>query len=65
MTKMSETAKRALLDVGTNRQGAKVADGVGAVELYSMGLIGEGMGLTRKGTIARERLVNEAMEAMF
>lgn len=65
MMQMSEAAKTALLNAGTNRQGAKVIGGTAAVqELVNAGLIGEGRGLTRKGTIARQRVQDAAMDAI-
>lgn len=67
MPKLSESAIRALIDVGTNRQGAIVPVNTLPAplrELRAEGLI-KGYGLTRKGTIARERIVAAAMEATF
>jgi hypothetical protein len=67
MTQMSEAAKKALINVGTNRQGATVDDVALNVwyEMYSAGLIGVGGGLTRKGTIVRERLMSAELEKAF
>lgn len=59
MTQISEAAKSALLSTGTNRQGAKPTHPMTAdvkAELVTEGLIGTGGGLTRRGTIAREKL---------
>lgn len=67
MPKLSEDAIRALIDVGTNRQGAIVPPNTLPAplrELRTAGLI-KGYGLTRSGTIARERIVRAAMEAIF
>lgn len=56
---LSAAAQSALLSTGTNRQGAKpthpMTPAVKA-ELVDAGLLGTGGGLTRSGTIARERL---------
>lgn len=63
---MSEVAKVALINAASNRQGAKVtADPVVVTELFDLGLVGIGDGLTRKGTIARERLVTAVLDAAF
>lgn len=63
---MSQAAKDMLIDAGTNRQGTSVT-GPATVraELAALGLIGQAGGLTRKGSIARERLVNEMLDAAF
>ena len=63
-SKLSTAAQTALIRVGTNRQGAKVLTTDAAVlrELTATGLIGVGNGLTMRGTIARERLVDALME---
>lgn len=58
MTNISEAAKAVLLSTGTSRQGAvpthPMTDAV-KTELVAEGLIGKGGGLTRRGTIARDR----------
>lgn len=66
MTKLSDAATTALVNTGTNRQG-EVVQGSAAVldELFGAGLVGQGNGLTRRGTIARERLATAALEAAF
>jgi hypothetical protein len=66
MHKLSAAATEALINVGTNRQGA-VAQGTEAAmaELQRAGLIGDGFGLTRRGTIVRERVMSAALEAAF
>lgn len=54
---LSPAAQSALLSTGTNRQGAKPTHRMTEevrLELQDLGLIGEGLGLTRKGTIQRE-----------
>lgn len=64
---ITEDMKTALINAGTNRQGAKVWAGnsLTMARLAGAGLIGKDCGLTRKGTIARERAVNEAQAAAF
>lgn len=63
---MSEAATEALINAGTNRQGALVrCDAATQWELQDAGLIGPEYGLTRKGSIARERAVNEALDKAF
>jgi hypothetical protein len=63
---LSEAAKQALINVGTNRQGARVEGNFSALaELFRAGLIGHEDGLTRKGTIERERLQAAALDAAF
>lgn len=63
---MSEAATTALINAGTNRQGAKVQGAPEALaELTASGLIGPERGLTRKGTIARERAENAAFAKAF
>ena len=63
---LSEDARTALINAGTNRQGAKVmATWPVHKELVAAGLIGDGGGLTRAGTIERERLVTEALDDLF
>lgn len=66
---MNLTAKaiKALINANGSHQGAEVPVTTLAAEfeLQDAGLIGKGNGLTRKGTIVRERLVNAALEAAF
>lgn len=65
---MSHAARTALISTGTNRQGATPAPmtPIDALhELSRLGLIGHNNGLTRKGTIRREQIVNEAFDAAF
>lgn len=66
-TELSDEAKSALVNVGTNRQGAVVSNVAVSVEaeLYLAGLIGPERGLTRRGTIVRERLVRAALDSAF
>lgn len=65
---LSKAAEKALVDVGTNRQGARVDSRVpDAVlqELVNAGLIGSGYGLTRTGSVVRERLFQQRLEELF
>lgn len=64
---LSEAAKSALIDAGTSRQGVTVKSTNPKVvyELRTAGLIGDGYGLTRKGTIERERVLEDQLEAAF
>lgn len=66
MMQMSEAAEKALINVGTNRQGAVVsAPMMVQWELENAGIIGRGTGLTRKGTIERERIMNAELDRAF
>jgi hypothetical protein len=63
--KLSTGARTAILSAGTSRQGAKtypLENHAVRDELRSAGLIGPDDGLTRAGTIARERIVDSLME---
>lgn len=63
---MSQSAERALINVGTNRQGATVqADPDTLAELSARGLVGRSGGLTRSGTIKRQVLVNRVLDEAF
>lgn len=63
---LTPAARSALLAAQSRRQGAKVtADPVVVTELFDLGLVGAGDGLTRTGTIAREKLLREAEDAAF
>lgn len=66
-TELTYGAMQALINVGTNRQGAVVKGAPSWVvaELYSASLIGPDNGLTRTGTIKRERLVSNVLDAAF
>ena len=67
MTNLSETARKALINAA-GRQGAPVVAGTVAafLELVDAGLVTEkNAGLTRKGTIAREKAVRAAEDAAF
>ncbi len=66
MMQMSEAAEKALINVGTNRQGAVVQGDLGALlELQDEGLIGQNLGLTRMGTIVRQRLMTAELDKAF
>ena len=66
MANISEAAQTALRNAAGPQQGAKViADTETKFELYESGLISKGAGLTRRGTIVRERLVSAQLEAAF
>lgn len=62
---LSAEALTALMNTGTNRQGSAVPiarnSGVWA-ELEAAGMIRSGGGLTRAGSIARERRVNQLLD---
>lgn len=64
---MSEKARAALINVGTNRQGATpppATDAATLHELTALGILGRGNGLTRRGTIKRQLLIEDLMEAI-
>ncbi len=67
MMKLSRAAVADLINAGTSRQGAKVAPTYLGTEseLRVAGLIGEDCGLTRKGSIERERLMNAMLDRAF
>jgi hypothetical protein len=64
---LSIEGRQALLNVPGNRQGTKVQNVSVAVqaELFLAGLIGKTQGLTRKGTIVRERLLDAVLNSAF
>lgn len=67
---LSPEAKTALINAGSSRMGARVLQPstctpAAFVELHEAGLIGANDGLTRKGSITRERLVRAALDAAF
>jgi hypothetical protein len=65
---MSSAARTALINVGTNRQGAMIpalTPQAAIDELSRLGLIGRNLGLTRKGTIKREQISLEELDSMF
>ena len=65
---LTEDARQALLSTDTNRQGAtprgRVAEDT-LKELKLAGLLGRGGGLTRRGTIVRQRLMDARLDAAF
>ncbi len=67
MNKLSERAESALVAAKSNRQGEKVGWSSPAAlkELEDAGLITRDHNLSRKGTIARERIVRAREEAAF
>lgn len=63
---LSPDATAALVNVGTNRQGATVhATGDAFWELEAAGLIGIKGGLTRAGSIYRQNMMDRLMDAAF
>lgn len=66
-TNLSKAAKTALINVGSSRQGTYVyTDGQAEYdELQRAGLVGVNGGLTRKGTIARDQIVEERLDDAF
>lgn len=67
MTNLSDSAKSALINSRGGKQGAEVRifSYEAQAELKAAGLIGRNDCLTRKGTIARERLVRDAEDRAF
>lgn len=70
MMKLSEAARTALINAASGRQGANVTEsgrctGEAAYELRDAGLIGIQGGLTRKGSIERERIMNAELDRAF
>ena len=66
--KLTEAATQALLSVDTLRQGATPRGHLTEdtfEELKLAGLLGKGGGLTRRGTVARQRLVDTLLDAAF
>ena len=64
--KLSKAAEDALLAADSNRQGARVkADLQIEWELLDAELIGKGGGLTRRGTIARQRVLDTRLNEAF
>lgn len=64
---MTASARTALINIGTRRQGSTLsaADRTALDELQSLGLVGKGGGLTRKGSIKREALYDALLEERF
>lgn len=66
--KLSREALTALMNVGTSRQGSAVPVARGGElfnELKAAGMIRNGGGLTRAGSIARERHANQLLDELF
>jgi hypothetical protein len=67
-TELSAEALSALMNTGTNRQGSAVPVGRDTPlwrELEEAGMIRRGGGLTRLGSIVRDREVNRLMDTLF
>lgn len=65
--KLSGAAKTALINIGTLRQGATLRPGTAEdvrLELADAGLVGRVNGLTRAGSIERQRLVSEGIDQL-
>lgn len=65
---LSAEATAALLSCGTNRQGKTPAPSTPAAileELRALGYLGKTNGLTRRGTIKRQILVEDQFNALF
>lgn len=65
---LSEAAKTALINSRGSRQGAPIPERTAPdviVGLRRDGLIGTDLGLTRKGTIVREALVDAKLDELF
>lgn len=69
VNELSDRARIALVNTGTNRQGARVPvsrnESMAWAELTEAGLIGPDGGLTREGSIYRERHTNQLMDELF
>ena len=66
---LSREAMSALMSTGNNRQGAvpQVARTDARIwgELETTGMVGPGGGLTRKGSVTRQREVDRLMDELF
>lgn len=63
---MSEAAKSALINTPSGQQGAQVKGNHKVIdELEALGLLGARNGLTRKGTIQREKAMRAAEDEAF
>lgn len=65
---MSQAARTALINIGTQRQGATAAARTAPAvidELQRLGYIGKGHGLTRKGSIKRQILLEDTLNDLF
>lgn len=62
---LSDEAKSALINAGSSREGTRIQAGDAQGDLFGAGLTGHFGGLTRKGSIERERLLAEAEDKAF
>lgn len=65
---MTAAARAALINIGTNRQGATPPPSTPVEvlhELTKLGILGRGNGLTRRGTIKRQQLMDDVMNETF
>lgn len=66
MAQLSDAAVAALVNTATHRQGAMVfAEAAVLDELARAGLIGDGNGLTRRGTVAQIQAMEKALDSAF
>lgn len=61
---MDAQERAALVNVGTNRQGAVMRDAAGQA-MTDTTVTGPRGGLTRKGTVARERHLDNLLDELF
>lgn len=65
-SELSPAASAALVNAGSNRQGADVPATPEVLnELWAAGLIGAGNGLTRAGSIYRQKMMTRLLDASF
>mgnify|MGYP001611610370 CR=1 FL=1 len=65
---LSPAARSALINMASNRQGETTAPSTAPevhAELQRLGLLGAGNGLTRKGTVQRQILLEDMLELAF
>lgn len=65
---MTRAARTALINCGTNRQGATPppnTDTAALSELAALKLLGVGNGLTRRGTIKRQQIMDDILNNAF
>ena len=69
VAELSDRARIALVNTGTNREGARVpvtpSESMVWAELTGAGFVGLTGGLTRAGSIARERYMNQLMDKLL
>jgi len=65
MMELSKTAEDRLATAAGSAQGTLVTSGPGLQELILKGLVGPRAGLTRKGSIEKEKRDREALDAAF